>query len=401
MRATYITAVIIALLILAWLFSGTLGEEPAPPPGSLAEQNAQQLALAEDHEPTKVRARVFYAQQYTENMILRGRTENKRTVMVRSETAGRIIDRPVERGDRVTEGDPLCRIAMDDRQAGLTEAREALNQAQIEYKGALKLKAQGFQSDTAIAQAKAKLAATKAQVERRKIEIARTTIRAPFGGQVENTGLEVGDYVSPGGVCATIVDLDPMLLVGEVAEVSVARLNIGEPAVGLLADGRRVEGVITFIGQQSNAKTRTYPIEIQVDNADLSLRSGITAEIQLPLDQVVAHHLSPALLALDDGGDIGIRTLDEDQRVVFNHVKILDDDNTGVWLTGLPERATVITVGQELVVAGERVEVEFEPSEDMPAQAPTPGATETAPATGLDTGLLQMHAEPVPAAVGA
>ena len=388
MRATYITAIIIAVAITVWLFSGQVGEEAAPTPGSLAEQNAAMSAQQQDEAPTRVRVRVVDAQMYTERLVLRGRTENKRTVEVLAEAAGRIVERPIERGARVAAGDLLCRVAMDDRQAGLAEAREALNQSQIEYRGALRLKAQGFQSETAIAQAKARLAAAQAQVERRQIEINRTAIRAPFDGIVEETGLEVGDFVSPGGVCATVVDLNPMLLVGAVPEVDVAHVHTGTVATGYLVDGRVVEGELSFVGQQSDPQTRTYPIEIQVDNSDMRLRSGITAEIQLPMDEVLAHRITPALLALDDAGDIGVRTVDEEGRVVFNLVQIIDDEAGGVWLTGLPERATVITVGQELVVPGELVEVEYESSGDMPAKAPRGGApvANELPENGRETG---------------
>ena len=402
MRATYITAAIIAVAILIWLASGQVGKEDSPPPGSLAEQNAAIAAQAQDKDPTRVRARVIQAERYTQQLTLRGRTENKRTVQVRSETSGRIVERPVERGTRVAQGDLLCRLAIDDRRAGLVEAREALNQAQIEYQGALKLKAKGYQSETAIAQAKARLASAQAQVERRQIEIRRTSITAPFDGIVEDTALEVGDFVNNGGACATIVDLDPMLLVGDIPETAVTSVSQGGKALGLLVDGRTIEGTITFVGQQSDALTRTYPVEIQVANADLSLRSGITAEIRLPVSEVFAHQISPALLALDDSGTVGVRTVDDNNRVVFNRVQILDDDPGGVWLTGLPNRATVITVGQEMVVPGEIVEIEFEAASEMPARAQPasePAKRDRRPSEA-DTRLNQLHTSAAQTAAG-
>ncbi len=268
MRTTYITAAIIALLLILWLLSGQLGtEDDTPVPANLAEQNAKLDAESEDKQPTRVRASVVYAQPHTQHVVLRGRTENKRTVSVRAETGGRVEERPVERGDEVSKGQLLCRLAMDDRKAGLYEAKEALNQAEIEYKGALKLKAKGFQSETAIAQAKARLAAARAQVERRQLEIDRTLVRAPFDGVVETVSLEVGDFVSPGSACATIVDLNPMLLIGQVAEVDVPMVRAGRPATGYLMNGRNVEGEVTFIGQQSDPQTRTYPVETMAASA--------------------------------------------------------------------------------------------------------------------------------------
>jgi multidrug efflux system membrane fusion protein len=370
MRATYITATVIALVILGWLLSGQLGSDGAPRHETLAEQNRQAAAHSEDRELTRVRARIISASPQMQYVVLRGKTENKRTVSVKAETAGRIIARPVERGSRVEEGELLCRISMEDRYASLTESREGVNQAQIEYAGSLKLKERGFQSETAIAQSKARLAAARARLERSELEIQRTYIRAPFAGVVEDVSQEVGDYVSTGATCVTIVDLDPMLLVGRVAEKNVHALQLDQPVIGVLSDGRKVNGPVTFIGQQSDPATRTYLVEIQVDNPDYSLRSGLTTEIRIPVREVMAQKISPALFALDDAGNIGVRTVNENGKVEFHHVQIVRDELDGVWVSGLPAVTTLITVGQELVVPGELVDVDYEAASEMPAAVP-------------------------------
>jgi multidrug efflux system membrane fusion protein len=78
------------------------------------------------------------------------------------------------------------------------------------------------------------------------------------------------------------------------------------------------------------------------------------------------------LFTLDDAGNLGIRTLNANNVVEFHEVAVVREDADGVWVSGLPEVATIITVGQELVVPGERVEPYFEASQDMPAAAPQP-----------------------------
>jgi membrane fusion protein, multidrug efflux system len=371
MRGTYITAIVIALLISLWLFSGQIGQDDTVVHTTLAEANRQLDARAQDASPTRVRARVIHAEPQNRRVVLRGRTENKRTVDVKAETSGRITDRPVERGSRVRVGDLLCRINTEDRFAALEEARAALTQANIEHQASLRLREQGFMSETAIAQAAARLAAAEAQVERRELDIELTYVRAPFAGVVEDVLLDIGDYAAPGTTCATLVDMHPMLLVGRVSERDVGRLDLGTVVMGTLSDGRRVEGPITFIGQQSDPATRTYPVEVQVPNADFALRSGITTEIRVPVDEVMAHKISPALFALADDGSIGVRTIDEENRVEFHQVDIVLEDIDGVWVSGLPEVTTLITVGQELVVPGQRVEPTYEPAAEMPARVPS------------------------------
>ena len=368
MRGTYITAIAIALVIGLWLFSGQLNNEGIDEHPTVAQINEERAAKLQDLAPTRVRARVLNASPQLEEVVLRGRTDNKRTVAVNADVAGRIVERPVERGTPVAVGDLLCRIAMDDRMAGLNEAREKLNQTEIEYAGSLRLKERGFQSETAIAQAKARRAAAQAELERSELSIARTFIRAPFAGIVEDIQMEVGDYASPGQPCAIVVDLDPMLLVGRVPEKDVQQLQVDQSVRGLLSDGREISGPVSFIGLQSDAATRTYAVEVEVPNPDHALRSGITTEIHIPVAEVMAQKVSPAVFALDDEGNIGVRTVNEQNQVEYHPVQIVRPDIDGVWVSGLPDVATVITVGQEMVVPGEVVEVTYEPATGMPAE---------------------------------
>ena len=366
MRTTYITAIVIAVVLVLWLYSGDHETELITT--TIAEENQSSAKVASDAPPTRVRVRVFEASEQPRTVRVRGKTENKRTVQVKAELSGRIVERPVERGTVVNTGDLLCRLSTEDREVALTEAQASLAQARIEYQGALELKQKGFNSKAAIAQARSRLASAQANLDRRKLDLAKLDIQAPFAGFVDDVHQEIGDYVNPGAPCATIVDLDPMLLVGRVSEKDIIDVEPGQPAVGFLRDGTMVQGPITFIGQQSDPATRTYPIEIELPNPDFALRSGITTEIQIPVQYVMAQLVSPALFALDDAGGIGIRTIDNDNRVEFHNVSILSDSAEGTWVTGLPNRATVIVLGQELVTPGERVDPVFQGEASMPAK---------------------------------
>jgi multidrug efflux system membrane fusion protein len=373
MRKTYIYSIVIALLIGLWLLSGQLNNEGEIRHATLADQNLENLAEAEDRVPTRVRARISQAQLHTAAVVLRGRTENKRSVTVRSETRGRVTSRPVEKGTAVAVGALLCRLAIEDRNAQILEAREGRNQARIDYQGALRLKQKGFQADSDIARAKARLASAQAAVERGELELSRTYVRAPFAGIIEDTHAEIGDYLQPGAACVTVIDLHPMLLVARISERDIDAVKIAGNASGVLADGSRLEGKISFIGMQSDDSTRTYRLEVQIPNEDNAIRSGLTAQIELPTAQVYAHLISPALMALDTAGNVGIRTLSEDNVVIWNDIEIIDDDDNGAWILGLQDVARIITVGQELVVPGEQVDAVFEQAPSLPA-ANTPDA---------------------------
>lgn len=382
MRKTHLIALAIAVMVALWLLSGQLGQGESGPPPTVAERRAQLEAEQSDRPLTEVRVRTIRAEPKPVTVTLRGRTRNERTVDVRAETSGLVVARPAERGLRVEQGDILCRLAIDDREARLGEAQAAVEQTRLEYEGAQRLADRGLQSETAIATARAQLAAARARLKRAELDLEHTEIAAPFAGVVDEVQVEIGDFMQPASTCATLVDLDPMLLVGRVAEREVGRIEVGMPARGTLINGKTASGRVTFVGKRSDQATRTYPIEVEVANPDFSLRSGITTEIAIPVDVALAHRISPSLLALDDAGDIGVRTVDVDQRVEFHQVEILADDGGAIWVRGLPEVATLITVGQELVVPGEKVASVRELSEhaaDASASGKSPAViTETA-----------------------
>ena len=359
MRSTYLWAVGIAVLLLAWLASGQLNQEPVVFDPSIAERNEQDLNQLNDQTPTRVRVVQSQAQLKTRYASVRGKTQNKRTVKVRTEIQGRVVNRAVERGQSVAANQLLCGLSVDDRQAALVESQQRVNQARIDYDGAKQLRAKGYNSESAIAAAKANLATARAELKRRDLALRKTEIRAPFAGFVEDVHLEIGDYAQPGTACATLVDLNPMLLVGRVSERVVLNIEPGIEAIGELADRSVVRGPITFVGQQDDPATRTYAIEVELNNESGKLRSGMTTQIRIPVEEAFAHKISPALFSLDNEGGYGVRVVNNNDRVEFYSVTIVAEDEDGVWVSGLPNTSNIITVGQELVISGERVDPVF------------------------------------------
>ena len=356
MKKTFLTSSVIALGILAWLMSGYLTKPDIQFAASLAERNSLASKVESEKPPTKVRVKSLNATPKTRFAVIRGKTKNKRTVNIKSETSGLVEARLIERGSSVKKGQILCKLAVEDRSVAIDEALQSFNKAKIDYQGALTLRRQGFNSESTIAEKKALLASANAMLERRKIELSKTEITAPFDGVIENIGLEVGDYSSIGSSCATLVDLDPMLLIGQVSEKIVLDLAVGQNVLGTLANGDHITGILTFIGKQGDSNTRTFPIEAELENKDRTVRSGLTTEIRIPTEEVLAHPVSPAIFTLDDSGKIGIKTVNKSNVVEFHHIVILSEDDEGTWVTGLPNQVNIITVGQELVTHGERVD---------------------------------------------
>ena len=357
MKRSYLLAFLIALAAGAWLLSGIYPELIANADDSAPVAKTDAASSTERARPLPtVRVTRLGARERIEEVVIYGRTEAVRKVLIKAETPGRVVRLPVERGARVKAGTVIARLALDDRQARLNEARALARQRQIEYRAAEKLKAKGYRAETAYAASQAQLDAARAQVARIEIEIAKTRIRAPFDGIVEEQVAELGAYLKVGEVIAQLVDEDPYLVIGQVSEIDVARLALDADGEARLVGGEPVHGRIRFIAATADPETRTFRVELEVANRERRLRDGVTAELRLPVGTIRAHVVSPAVLTLDDEGRIGVRAVGTDSRVRFYPVKILADDNDGVWLAGLPEVVDVIVVGQEFVRHGDRVE---------------------------------------------
>ena len=188
------------------------------------------------------------------------------------------------------------------------------------------------------------------------LDLERTNITAPIDGVVEDVPAEIGDYLPISGTCATLVQLDPLIVVGAVAERDIGQLREGMGASAKLITGQTVRGKIRYIAPATDPKTRTFRIEAEIANPDRALREGVTTDLTIRFDAEPAHRLPTSLLTLDDAGRVGVRTVDDGNTVRFLPVKLLDDAESKVWVGGLPERIRIIVVGQDYVTDGQKVD---------------------------------------------
>ena len=166
-----------------------------------------------------------------------------------------------------------------------------------------------------------------------------------------------------GGEVATVLNLDPILAVGEVSERDLGYLKIGDEADIRLVDGQTVKGKVRYISRDASAQTRTFRIEVAIPNGTGAIPAGMTAEIMLravPTDAVI---LPRSVVTLSGNGDLGIRAVDKDNKVTFHPIDLVDDTPTGLVLGGIPTDARIIVAGQDLVTRrrrGEAVEADAE-----------------------------------------
>ena len=374
-----------------------VAEESAP------EVVASATTAADEDAPETMRvvALASEARMIEDAVVLRGRTEAAREVTVAAETSGQVVSEPIRKGARVEEGDVLCQLdpgtrastlaeaearlveaqgRVPEAEAALTEANARVREAEINVNAARQLSQDGFASETRLVSAEAAAEAAQAGVSRANTaltsaqagietaqagvaaaerEIERLTITAPFAGLLETDTAELGTLMQPGSPCASIVQLNPIKLVGFVPEANVDKVEVGAPAVARFTTGATAEGEVTFLSRSGDDTTRTFRVEISVPNDDQSIRDGQTVEVTIASAGQTAHLLPQSALTLDDEGHLGVRTFGEDRVTQFMPVQMLRDTVDGVWVAGLPETVNVIVVGQEFVTEGVPVEPTF------------------------------------------
>jgi len=215
------------LLMTLWVFSGEwsnsiveaeevrlsstqgLVSQKTPETVTTPEQQAQRTEAS-------VLVRAVQSQAETKTLFLdvRGQTAANRQVHVKSEVSGKVIQMAGKKGLFVNKGDLLCRVAEDARRADYTQALAELESSKLEHDGFVDLNKKGLQSEIVLAKAKAALEQSRTRTEDARLALAKTAITAPFNGVVTSQQVEVGDYLRPGGICVSLMEVDPMLVVG-------------------------------------------------------------------------------------------------------------------------------------------------------------------------------------------
>lgn len=341
-------AIGIVVAVSIWMLSG-IGSEPPVSHDAI-------FTNSDSGAKTLVRVADISAIEINREIPVSGRTEPNRIVQLRAEAEGQVKQVGAERGSVVNKGDAIITLDMRDRNPRLQEAKAMVKQRELSFKAMQDMKGKQFTSETQLAEARAQLDAALATQANIELEIANTAIKAPFTGIVQERSVEIGDFVRVGDTVAEIVDLDPIIVRGDVNERNVSHLHVGGQGKALLSDGTTEVGQIRYLSRVADDATRTYRVELAVPNPDNRLLAGLTAELRLDADSIRVHEVSSALLSLADDGTIGVKTVDNNNIVNFYPVEIVGSNAAGIQVTGLPDHIRLITVGQGFVKAGQQVE---------------------------------------------
>ena len=342
-------ALAIAVVAIFWIATGVILPSKKEPSTPSSEVSSEEKVL------TSVRVRMSRAQSMERDILVTGRTQASRFVAIKAETDGQVSSVLKREGEQVLGGDVIAKLKQRDRRAREREARHLVKQRKIQYQAAKELEQRGFGSKVRLAEAHAQYEAAKAQLQDAKAELERIEIRAPYKGVIDDQAIEAGDFLTKGDTVFSIVELDPIEIVGFLTERQVIDVRMGMKAYIKLLNNKAISGSVTYVAPSADTQTRTFRVEITADNADYHVKNGLTAEIRIPTGKQLAHKISPSILSLRDDGVIGVKLVNDKNITQFVPVRLIMDTPEYLWVSGLPEEVKIITVGQNFVIPGQKV----------------------------------------------
>lgn len=344
-RSTWIAAALV-FAIIGWMGSGYLWPSEDKSIPQSAETPVEPVAVAIEQSTAEPVTLFFQAE---------GQAQPDRDTSIRAETSGDVAEVLVMEGEDVDGGAVVARLSATRAEADLRRAQEELARAQREFDNASQLLERGVATADRVSQARATLAAAEASVTTAKEAIESLEIRAPFAGRIESLTLDAGEFVQAGAEVGRIVDNSPLMVAIQVPQQALGRVKSGQTATVTFITGEEREGRVSFVSTAANSETRTFLTRITVSNESGAIPAGISAEIRIPTGEVEAHFVQPSTISLSPEGRLGVKTVGDDDRVVFHPIKVVRAEIDGLWVTGMPETSRIITVGQGFVSEGEEV----------------------------------------------
>lgn len=340
-------SVIVVIALIIWMATGEIKEASteAPAEPEVAEQ-----------ERTRVQVTTLNAQLYEPGLLLQGQLEPWSAVTLSARVAGTVESIAAELGDTVNAGDVLLTLSEDGRGAGVQRWQARVKKLEADLSAAQKLGSRNLASQSEILNVESELAAARAELKSAQLAVSHLRPKAPFEGVINRKHVDAGSLVQVGSPLYELVRIDRLKARGQVPQQSVAQVAPGQSVRVRPLDGEALDGVVTFVASAANPETRSFAVEIAVENPERKRIAGGSANLRVALADVQATFISPAYLSLGDDGRPGVKYVDEQNRVVFRNVRLLSVSTEGAWVTGLPDETRLITRGAGFVSEGELVE---------------------------------------------
>ena len=345
--------VVIILATAGWFISGMY----------FGGQVTYETSILDDKENTKetlfnVQIRNSTAQLYSRKIKLAGQVNAIKRTDISTKIGATVKSVPATTGKYVQKGDPIVVFKPSVYPSQLANAKAVLSKREIQLKGTQRLYDKKSRSKTQLNEAQAQYNTALSDYISAKEKVDSITIRAPYNGIINAINVEIGEQTKSGEVVASMGDTSILKTIIHVSENQIDDIKVGQTVTLTLRNKKAFTGKIVTIGNRSNAKTRTFPVEVHAQNT-VDAKDGLSVTAEVNLGKVNVHTIPASILSLNPDGILGVRIVEGDS-VRFKPVTIEQEKSTKILISGLPDSAQIITVGQEYVKDSDKVTVTVE-----------------------------------------
>ncbi len=248
-------------------------------------------------------------QKINQSVSFIGSVEPRMKSLVAGEVRGLVENLSVREGDAVKKGQVLARIHVSSLKTQLKAAKAALMEVQANHEQVkrdmarsaqlfkeelipLKQLEEEMSRDKALSE---RLLQLSAEIERLEDLISKSRILAPFDGVITKEHTEVGQWLQEGSPVVEMIDLKHLRIRVDVPERYIGKLKIGG-TVPIRFDAMpsfRVSGKISAIIPEADNAARTFPVDVEVKNRDMTIKSGMTAQVSFSVGDPYTAQLIP------------------------------------------------------------------------------------------------------------
>lgn len=336
----------LSLLLCAGILSGCGGGETDDVTGEV-------------NQDTPVNAVQATQGKIIENTTVKGSLEAKENINVVPKATGRVSEVLVNVGDSVKKGQVMVRLESSEIQAQLRQAQASLSTAKTAYNNAKvnlsrveSLYAEGAVSLQQLEDARLNVQScnpqsAQANVDLLQIQYDNTIIKSPIDGQVASCSAVVGEMAGS-SVIAVVVNMDSVVLKTEVTEQRINDVQKGQDVAVYVesVSSEPFTGSITSVAPAANVTTKTYPIEITINNKDRLLKGGMFAEAKVSTKQNDNAILVPTEAIVETNGVSSVFVVTDN---IAHEVQVETGLNDGTYVeivSGVNAGDTVVTLGQ-------------------------------------------------------
>jgi membrane fusion protein (multidrug efflux system) len=291
---------------------------------------------------------------------VQGSINTNENVLVQPEFPGNLVELNVKAGQRVSKGQVLGRTDDGGMSQQLASAENQYALAKTTFERQKNLWSQKIGSEIQYLQAQTQMISAQKTVAQIKAQIAKTVIRAPFSGTIDEVFVEKGEVVAASSQgLMRIVNLGNMYVSTSIPENYIGKLKIGtEVDVYLTSLGKTYKGKVRQIGNFINPNNRSFGIEVSVPNPENLLRPNQVAKLKV-IDYVSPNAVVvPTNVIQKDGqkNSFVYTVINSNGKTGIARKAIVktgqSSDNVTEVLSGLDANAIIVTEGMNTISDG-------------------------------------------------